>query len=191
MNDLVDVTNPNQDLLEILEQHTDLYATNSHKKGDFINIKGDIIKHNWYIKSGLLKGYDYIEELGREAILNFLWSGSFLSLKFHFQEPSPVNVQVVEDAVVYKITEENLNKMKKLHPKLEDILQRSFVNTMALARQKDILMHYNNATARYKAMVKQYSFFENLTMENKADFMGVDKKTIQTIINGRKPPRKR
>lgn len=181
MNNLDTITTPNKDLLKILEQHPNMYSVQKCEKGKTIKIKGEIIEHHWYIESGLIKGWDYIREVDRNVIFNFLWEGSFLPLDIHHQLPVSVNSKVVEDVIMYEISEESFNQLKKMHPELEDIVKRNIQGMNSLMREKTILFHYNNATLRYNAMAKQYSFFEKLSPVDAAAFLGYDKKTIENI----------
>lgn len=101
------------------------------RKKDFLHHSGDICTHNHFVVHGVVRMYSHTDA-GTEQIVQFgidnWWITDYTSLDTG--KPSVFSIQVVEDAVIIRISRTNLEHIYQQVPAMEryfrKILQRAF-----------------------------------------------------------------
>lgn len=87
-----------------------------HKKGDVIIEVGQRSEYIFIVDSGLLKG-SFMRD-NKERILNFAFEGELATLPINHSRNSRIRVEALEDTVIYKIKQKELENIIVASPEL-------------------------------------------------------------------------
>ena len=153
------------------------------KRRQFILQEGDVCKFNTFVVEGCFRMY-MVDDNGKEHNLQFAienwWIGDIGS--FHTGEPSKLNIEAIENAVVLQINKADQLRLYVECPKFNRIF-RVLTENALISSQKRILQNISStAEERYLDFVQRYPhFFNRISNVQIASYLGVTPEFLSTI----------
>ena len=135
----------------------------------------EICKEINFVQSGILRAF-YLDKAGRESTIMFAVTDWWITDMFCFvnQQPAMVNIEAVEDSVVFQLLKDDLDKLYIKVPKFERffrvLMQNSYIREQLRVIQNLSLSaeeRYNNFLTRYPQVANQ------VTQKQIASYLGI------------------
>lgn len=132
----------------------------SYSKKEFLVKEGDLCKHTYFIRSGLIRIFR-IDEKGNEKIVHFGVENWWLTNmeSFILQQPSTLYIQALEDTQVLKISKVDLDKAYKAIPKLERVFRLITEKMLIAIERKNEYFLKRSSKDRYNDFVEHLQAF--------------------------------
>ncbi len=159
-----------------------LFEFKEISRGGHLYKQGDVCRHLYYIKKGIVRVY-YLSEKGKEITLWFSLENTFVTAidSFFYEKPTRDNCEALEDLSVYLITYASLETV--LNDK--DGAQVTFFIMYEVARKMaELLETIRNQSAeeRYKLLMTKYpSILQRVSLGQIASFLGISQETLSRI----------
>ena len=165
----------------------------SVKKGAIVHQAGDVFSDIWFIKSGLARSY-FTDINGR----NFTWQLYFRgkskhglnhfmddSVSFYENSGSMLNFEVLENAVFYVISLDELDKFISKDKKWEHLTRVWFHDTYYAATYKRVIsLMSETVDERYERLLEEYPrIFKQIKSYHIASYLGVAPQTLSKLKN--------
>ena len=172
-----------EEIRELVESHSDLWSKKAYKKGDLLSKAGRVATHNYYIESGIIKAFAVNEDILKEVIIGFPSAGEFVLAcsSIDMQARMQLNLEVIEDAVIYSINADNWNELRKLKKVTNEIIMQCLVQTSEKFIRQSVINSYPRAKTRYQKSLENYPCISRIKDEDVASFLGFDVRTIRRI----------
>jgi len=155
----------------------------TYKKGTIILNAGDIADTQYYIYDGCLRSY-HIDTHGKEHTVQFgicdWWIADYTS--FFSSEKSIMNIEVLKDATLYKLSNEDKEFLYAQIPKIESFFRKKLERAFA-AFQKRILSNLSQTAAeRYTSFINRYPNIEqSIKNYHIASYLGITTESLSRI----------
>ncbi len=153
------------------------------KKGTTLIEVNQVVLNQYYVQSGCLRSY-FTDSTGREHTLMFAihdwWISDYTA--FFTKTPAIVTIECLEDAVIYKLSKENLDNLYQKIPPLEAFFRKKMEGAFA-SFQKRILGNISlSARERYHSFITTYPTIEK-TVKNYhiASYLGITTESLSRI----------
>ena len=153
------------------------------RRRQYILQEGEVCRFNSFVVEGCFRMY-YVDDNGKEHNLQFAvenwWIGDIGS--FHSEEPSKLNIEAIENAVILQIRKEDQLKLFVDFPKFNRIF-RVFTENALISFQRRVLQNISStAEERYLDFIERYpNFFDRISNVQIASFLGVTPEFLSTI----------
>lgn len=155
----------------------------SYKKGSILLNANDIVDTQYYIYSGCLRSY-HIDAHGKEHTVQFGISDWWISdyTAFFSTSKSIMTIEVLQDAILYKLSKEDKEFLYKKIPQIESFFRKKLERAYA-AFQKRILANLSQtATERYINFIKGYPNIEQSVKNyHIASYLGIATESLSRI----------
>jgi len=137
-------------------------------KKEFLLNAGQISRHIYFIKKGLLRCY-YIDA-GHEVCSKFLKEGDIIvsASSFFLQKESHEYIQAIEDSVLWYVCYDELQFMYKYFNEFNTIARVLTTKSYLLSEQRLSFIRMKQASARYSCMLE---FFPELVLRVPAKYL--------------------
>lgn len=155
----------------------------SYKKGALILKANDQADYQYYILEGCLRSY-YIDSQGREHTVQFgikdWWISDYTA--FFFKSKSIMNIEVLKDAVLYRLSHDDKEFLYAKIPKVESFFRKKLERAFA-AFQKRILSNLSQtATERYLNFINKHPNIEKSVKNyHIASYLGITTESLSRI----------
>ena len=165
----------------------------SVKKGAIVHLAGDVFSEIWFIKSGLARSY-FTDINGREFTWQLYFRGKskhglnhFMddSVSFYENSGSMLNFEVLENAVFYVISLDELDKFISKDKKWEHLTRVWFHDTYYTATYKRVISLMSETVGeRYERLLEEYPrIFKQIKSYHIASYLGVAPQTLSKLKN--------
>ena len=165
----------------------------SVKKGTIVHQAGDVFSDIWFIKSGLARSY-FTDKNGRDFTWQLYFRGKskhglnhFMddSVSFYENSGSMLNFEVLEDAVFYVISLDELDKFISKDKKWEHLTRVWFHDTYYAATYKRVISLMSETVGeRYERLLEEYPLiFKQVKSYHIASYLGVAPQTLSKLKN--------
>lgn len=165
----------------------------SVKKGTIVHQAGDVFSDIWFIKSGLARSY-FTDTNGREFTWQLYFRGKskhglnhFMddSVSFYENSGSMLNFEVLENAVFYVISLDELDKFISKDKKWEHLTRVWFHDTYYAATYKRVISLMSETVGeRYERLLEEYPrIFKQIKSYHIASYLGVAPQTLSKLKN--------
>ena len=165
----------------------------SVKKGTIVHQAGDVFSDIWFIKSGLARSY-FTDKNGRDFTWQLYFRGKskhglnhFMddSVSFYENSGSMLNFEVLEDAVFYVISLDELDKFISKDKKWEHLTRVWFHDTYYAATYKRVISLMSETVGeRYERLLEEYPrIFKQIKSYHFASYLGVAPQTLSKLKN--------
>ena len=143
------------------------------RRRQYILQEGEVCRFNSFVVEGCFRMY-YVDDNGKEHNLQFAvenwWIGDIGS--FHSEEPSKLNIEAIENAVILQIRKEDQLKLFVDFPKFNRIF-RVFTENALISFQRRVLQNISStAEERYLDFIERYpNFFDRISNVQIASFL--------------------
>lgn len=163
------------------------------RKGTMVHRAGEVFGEIWFIKSGLARSY-LVDMNGKEHTWQLYFRGKskhglnhFMddSVSFYEKTGSMLNFEILEDAVFYVVSLEELGKFISQEKKWETLARIWLHNTYYAATYKRVLsLMSETAAQRYERLLDEYPFiFKQVKSFHIASYLGVAPQTLSKLKN--------
>lgn len=165
----------------------ELFKPRLYRKRQYVLQEGDIcVKFNFVVR-GCLRMYK-IDEKGNTHIIQFTSENWWLMDigSFHGKTPSELNIDALEDTMVFQISHEDLINLYTAAPKF-NLIFRVLIENSFVALQKRLLQNISStAEERYLSFIQSYSHLSNrLPQVQVAAFIGISPEFLSRLRNRR------
>lgn len=153
------------------------------KKREFILREGEICRHNTFVVEGCFKMY-MVDDNGKEHNLQFAienwWIGDIGS--FHSGTPSKLNIEAIENSIIFQIKKEDQLKLFVDYPKFNRIFRVLSENAMVGLQRRVLQNISSTAEERYLDFLERYpQLFNRISNVQIASYLGVTPEFLSTI----------
>jgi CRP-like cAMP-binding protein len=153
------------------------------KKKQFLLQEGDVCNRMTFVESGALFSYA-TNAKGAQNVIQVAFEGWWISDLYSFftQEPSTLNIEVLEDAELLMIDREQHEYLLARVPKYETYIRLLYQNAyIALQRRVESTIGLT-AEEKYIRLLEQYpSILQRMPLNLVASYLGVTPETLSRI----------
>ena len=155
----------------------------SLKKGDILLKPNTYNNNQYYVFSGCLRSF-FVNTSGKEFTTQFAindwWISDYNSFFIH--EKSILSIECLQDAVVYKLTREDMNILCDSYPKIENFFRKKLESAFANFQKRISDYLSKTAKVRYVEFINRYpSIEENLKNYHIASYLGITTESLSRI----------
>ncbi len=166
-----------------LTQLAAAYSVARYAKGDTILHEGDTVEYQYYVQSGCLRTY-YLDGSGREHTIQFAITDWWISdyTAFFSQEPALLHIEVLADAVLYRISKADMDRLYLEIPALERFYRMKMERAFARFQKRILANLSQSAKERYQSFVTSYPDIEQLVKNyHIASYLGITTESLSRI----------
>lgn len=153
------------------------------RKRQYLLQEGDISKYVAFVEKGILRSYS-VDEKGSEHIIQFAFEGWWISDLYSFltSEPSPFNIDALEDCELLLLSrtaeEQLLEKVPKMERYFRILLQGSLI-----ANQRRLVSSLSHsAEEKYNQLIQSCPTIpQRIPQHMMASFLGITPETLSRI----------
>ncbi|SFG14249.1 cAMP-binding domain of CRP or a regulatory subunit of cAMP-dependent protein kinases [Pontibacter chinhatensis] len=164
----------------------DLFHYKKYKKGAFIIAENDMVKHVYFIRSGLVK-LSYFDDDNKEFILSFAqenwWETDFPA--FYNQTKSSLTLQCIEDTETYGLSFDDYTAILDKHSLSKYFLEKSIKGH--IANQNRILsLLKHKPKEQYEQFLQLYpSLLQRIPKSVLCLYLGISRETLSRLYKTR------
>lgn len=149
--------------------------------------EGQICKQINFVHAGTLRAF-YLDKSGRESTIMFAVADWWITDMFCFvnQQPAMLNIEAVEDSVVFQLAKHDLDKLFIDVPKFERFF-RILMQNAYIREQLRIIQNLSlSAEERYYNFLNKYpQVATQVTQKQIASYLGITPEFLSTIRAGK------
>jgi CRP-like cAMP-binding protein len=164
------------------EDLKNLFEPKEFSKGDHLFKQGDLCRHLFYIKKGLVRVY-YYSGNGKEITAWFSAENTLVTAidSFYYHKPTRDNCEVLEDSVVYPI---NFSELELILNSEKGARLAFYILYEITRKMTEYIssIKFQSAEERYKALIKEYPAIQQRTsLGHIASYLGITQETLSRI----------
>lgn len=166
---------------ENTQKISDAFIVEPHTKHSILQKQSLICDKLYFIEKGLARLY-YSKE-GRDVTGWFASEGSFITCNDSFMQrkPSYLNLEVLEDSILYSINYENLMKLFKIY-EMESFGRSLFYNALSELSERMYTVLFQDAEKRYQLFLTRYpEVAMRAPLGHIASFLGISQETLSRV----------
>jgi CRP-like cAMP-binding protein len=151
-------------------------------KGDFLIREGQVENYIYFLNKGATRHY-FIKD-GKEFTVDFLFEGDFVTAYYSFitREPSPVFIELLEDAEVVAIHYQSLQAFYSNHPNGEKVGRLIAESQYVKRLRKEMDLLSLTAEERYAALMKKNpELVRNISVKHLSSYLGIHPESLSRI----------
>ncbi|WP_232459783.1 Crp/Fnr family transcriptional regulator [Winogradskyella sp. PC-19] len=144
--------------IEIIES---VFHKASYSKGTIILKTDDEVNYQYYTLKGSLHSY-YLDNDGKEHTVQFAIKDWWISdyTGFFTDSKAILNIEVIQDAILYKISKQDKEKLYERIPKIESFFRKKLESAFAAFQKRILGTISQTATQRYLNFINTYPDIE-------------------------------
>jgi len=178
-------------LIPLNKEEKELVAAKFHarlfRKRQYLLQEGNVCTQCYFVIRGCLRMY-LIDDKGSTHILQFAAESHWINDlgSFHSQHPSALNIDALEDTMVFQISRDDLVAVYIKAPKFDRIF-RVLIENNFVGLQKRLLQYVSSsAEERYQSFLETYPHLVNrLSQTQVAAFLGITPEFLSRLRNRR------
>lgn len=161
------------------------------RKRQYLLQEGDVGKYVAFVEKGMLRSYS-VDEKGYEHILQFAFEGWWIGDHFSFLtgEPSPYNIDALEDCELLLLTRSAEEQLIQKVPKMERFFRLLLQNSLISLQRRLVGSLSQPAEKRYTELTQSCpTIAQRVPQHMMASFLGITPETLSRIrreVAGRK-----
>ncbi|MBW2962104.1 Crp/Fnr family transcriptional regulator [Mesonia aestuariivivens] len=153
------------------------------KKGDTLLRANETILHQYYVDEGCLRTY-FIDQSGKEHTLQFAINDWWISdyTAFFTTTTSIMNIECIQDAILYKISKQSMESLFLEIPPLETFFRKKMEGAFASFQKRILASLAQPAKKRYLSFIKSYPNIEQSVKNyHIASYLGITTESLSRI----------
>jgi CRP-like cAMP-binding protein len=164
------------------EDLKNLFEPKEFFKGDLLFKQGEICRHLFYIKKGLVRVYYYAGS-GKEITAWFSAENTLVTAidSFYYHKPTRDNCEVLEDSVVYPI---NFSEWDIILNSEKGARLAFYILFGITRKMTDYIssIKFQSAEERYRALIEEFPAIQQRTsLGHIASYLGITQETLSRI----------
>lgn len=155
----------------------------SVKRGDIILNAGQSVPSQYYVHSGCLRTY-FIDASGKEHTIQFAVNDWWISdyTAFFTGGLAILNIECVQDAVVYKISKDSMEALYSEVPGVETFFRIKMERFFASFQKRILSDLAMSAKEKYKSFLKAYPNIEtSIKNYHLASYLGITPESLSRV----------
>ena len=153
------------------------------KKGDLLLKSDTKVTYQYYVFSGCLRTF-FMDDNGKDHTIQFAikdwWTSDYTA--YFSTSKSIMNIECIQDAIVYRISRQDTEKLYLEIPGLESFFRKKMENAFASFQKRILDSLYQTATTRYLNFISKYPNIEqNVKNYHVASYLGITKESLSRI----------
>jgi len=153
------------------------------KKGVTLLDAGNRVDHQYFIRSGCLRTY-FIDYSGKEHTIQFAIKDWWISdyTAFFTATTAILTIDCIKDAIVYKISKENMESLYIEIPKLETFFRKKMERAFSSFQKRILGSLSQSAKERYTSFIRTYPNIEQSVKNyHIASYLGITTESLSRI----------
>ena len=160
-----------------------LFLPKKLRKKRFLLQDGDPCKYTVFVEQGLLRSFT-IDEKGNEHILQFSLQGWWTADLYSFltAEPSPYNIQALEDSELLLITQPAWDQLLEEVPAFERYFRILIQNNLIATQRRLMVTFSETAEEKYLRLLRDHpEIIQRVPQHMLASYLGITRETLSRI----------
>ncbi len=160
-----------------------LFLPKKLRKKRYLLQDGDPCKYTVFVEQGLLRSYT-IDDKGNEHILQFSLQGWWTADLYSFLtgEPSPYNIQALEDSELLLITQPAWDQLLDEVPAFERYFRILIQNNLIATQRRLMVTFSETAEEKYLRLLRDHpDIIQRVPQHMLASYMGITRETLSRI----------
>ncbi len=170
---------PNADL----KAFTDIFKRVTYKKKTFFVQEFDETDKVAFVDRGLLRIY-LLNSKGEEKTHSFINEGGFTLNHFWIYEkqPSPVNIQAIEDSVLYETTSLKIQELIKNHREFDELYRNLMIQNWMFKLKREMFFVMYDASERLEHL-NEFPFIDvnRIPKGQLASYLGIKPQSLSRL----------
>lgn len=165
----------------------EMFLPRLFRKRQYVLQEGDVCTQFNFVVRGCLRSYK-IDEKGSIHVLQFASENNWINDlgSFHSIKPSVLNIDALEDTVVFQISHDNLISLYNHAPKFDRIFRVLIENGFVRLQERLLQNISSTAEERYQSFLELYLHLINrLSQVQIASFLGITPEFLSRLRNTR------
>ncbi|ASK29553.1 hypothetical protein CEY12_05280 [Chryseobacterium sp. T16E-39] len=181
-------------ILKNISQHISLSDEEAHyfisllkerkiQKKELILKQQQLCKEISFVHSGILRAF-YMDTAGKESTIMFAMTDWWITDMYCFvnQKPAMLNIEALEDSVVFQLKKDDLEELYSKVPKFERFFRIMMQNAYTREQLRIIENLSLSAEERYYTFIQKYPLAaERITQKQIASYLGITPEFLSTI----------
>lgn len=154
----------------------------SFKKGKHLLRTGEICRHMFFVKKGVVRGY--LKEGNREITTWITAENEMVTVvsSFDFQQPSIMNMQALEDCELLTIGYEDLQNLYNNSPEFNVIARKMLLKYYRDAEARALIARLSNAETKYRHFLELHpNLATRVPLKYIASYLGINFETLSRV----------
>ena len=160
-----------------------LFLPKKLRKKQYLLQEGDVCKYTAFVEKGMLRTFT-VDEKGNEPILQFSMEGWWVADLYSFftGEPSPYNIEALEDCEILLITQPSWEILLKKIPALERYFRILIQNNLIATQRRLIGAMSETAEEKYTKLINNFpGCIQRVPQHMIASYLGITRETLSRI----------
>ena len=169
---------PNEDLAPFLA----CFQASRIKRGRHLLKPGQNCHFLAFIQQGCFRVY-YFDRDDKEIITWFSFEEMIITdmLGFYTTGIAKFYVEALEDSIIYKITQQDLDYLYKGHPGYINFGRKLAEESLTMLMDRTLSLHTKSAEERYKELLTQPDFMQKIPLKYLASYLGITDTSLSRI----------
>ena len=153
-------------------------------KNDWLIEAGQVCRHLYFIEKGCVRGYYMID--GKDLSQWFGFENDFVTSfrSYTHKTISKEYIQVVEDAVIWSISKDELEVLLRQFPELEKLVRLIYEHYYIRLEERYSNAHFQSAAERYEdLLLNNPHILQRMPLGYIASYLGISAETLSRIRN--------
>lgn len=164
-----------------LDNIVDQFKRKLLSKNEYVLREGQICKDLIFVQEGCLRLYYISNDIETSVWFSFKHSSAVEISSFISQEPSKYFLQAIEDSEILFLPKEQLNKLYKVHPKLQEMMKNFLEDVVLNLINRFTSLQKNTAEERYIELLSKPAYLQKIPQKYLASFIGVTPTSLSRI----------
>lgn len=151
-------------------------------KTDYLIRQTQIARYMYFLEKGALRGYYILD--GKEITHWFAFENDFVTSFHSFitQTPAVENIQLMESAVLWRISREKLTALYNAHHEIERVVRIAYEKYYIKLEERFVNAHFKTAKELYNdLMLQRPHILERVPLGYIASYLGISQETLSRI----------
>lgn len=156
----------------------------SLKKNYLLVREGQYANKAYFIVQGVARAF-YMKD-GKDISDWFAFDNDFICAvnSFFSNEPSTLNIELLEDSFVIEITKENFIKLSNQYPEIDRLNKHVITETMLRLQRRIVSMQFETAQQKYDNLLEIWpGITQKISLTHIASFLGISLETLSRVRN--------
>ncbi|RYG03529.1 MAG: Crp/Fnr family transcriptional regulator [Chitinophagaceae bacterium] len=151
-------------------------------KGELLVREGRICRNIYFVEKGAMRGFYTLG--GKEITHWFAFENDFVTSNHSFirEQPSVENIQLMEDAILWKLSKQDLQRLMNDHHDIERLVRMNYEKYYIRLEERFVNAHFKSASERYQDLLTETPhILERVPLGWIASYLGISQETLSRV----------
>lgn len=151
-------------------------------KNDYLIRESQVARYMYFLEKGALRGYYILD--GKEVTHWFAFENDFVTSFHSFitHTPAVENIQLIEPAILWRISKEKLTALYNEHHEIERLVRIAYEKYYIKLEERFVNAHFKTAKELYNDLLLQRPhILERVSLGHIASYLGISQETLSRI----------